>query len=267
MISQEVYNLILGLTTEAIDVEALFAADVAGKTGLYPGQLVAELAEARPALLPRLVDCVCRAMLADDARTRTAALHGALRLPRDTPLAAALHRLATRHGDAVSCPEFIELVARQPAEAAAPWIDVIAGLSLDGAAAEAQARLRAAHRPEALQQSWLAAVAGPVDDAVRARLAAQVRALGSSAVDALTDALAPTEVETRRRASAVLFVAYDAARAPFGYDRWMQLHQRLRLATDRVPPRPLESHDEAERREALAARLAARVARRDKPGR
>lgn len=46
MISQEVYNLILGLTTEAIDVEALFAADVAGKTGLYPGQLVAELAEA-----------------------------------------------------------------------------------------------------------------------------------------------------------------------------------------------------------------------------
>jgi hypothetical protein len=261
MISNELSNLISGLEDEAIDVDGLFATDVAGKTGLFPGQLVAELAEVRPGLLPRIVACVESAICAPDAAMRTAGIRGALHLPRELRWTGALRRHVDREPNAWSSSDFIELVARQPSQDVVDMVDTIARLALEGVACEAQARLLAAHRPDVLKQMWLTSVTYPLQANDHHRLVAQARAMSSTTVDALATELAHANTTTRRQASEILFAALGAAEHVSGFDRWLQLHRTLQLPTENTPSRPAESEAEAERRRALAARLAERAAK------
>jgi hypothetical protein len=260
MISYEVQGLLAGLEDDAVDVDALFDADVQGKTGLFPGQLVAELREARPALLPRLELCVRRALAASDPAARVAGLHGALQLPREMSFSEELKRLSALDAGVIRSPEFIELVERQPVASVAALTDAIDAEVLEGHAVAARARLLASHRRDSLKHAWKEAVAEPLDATSQARLVSEIRAMSMADVDGIADALAGAEMSRRERASDIFFEAWDASTSPAHYDYWLQLHRRMSLSYEGLPPRPPESDEELERRQALAARLAARLA-------
>ena len=78
----EVASLVEGWSDAELDVWELFERDAHGRTGLYPGQLMAELAAGRPGVLPKIKQALARGLASDDPKEQAAALAGLAALPR-----------------------------------------------------------------------------------------------------------------------------------------------------------------------------------------
>lgn len=247
----EVSSLVEGWSDQDLDVWELFERDAHGRTGLYAGQLVAELAAGRPGVVSKIVDALRRGLASADPAEQAAALAGVAALPVD--LASSLADLATRNPALAKTRRFVDAVVAQPEGASG--IDAVLdqmqanGVDPDAEAAFGQALMR--HRPDASRATlWSAVTTGA---SISPRATALVRAMSPLAIDNFFSALAAQPDAARQHASDLVYAAYDAATQPGAYDRWLELRSRAGLSDEGVPARPFESEADIERRRRFAA--------------